>query len=205
MLGGLVVLSLLPVRAFAFPDELFGSNQTRQPNIRIFTQWIKVLERHVLEDTPDGSCQENSINRCHLNRWREFLDSIRELPRDQQLKRVNQYANRKRYVLDIDNYGVEDYWAVAREFLHLGGDCEDYVITKLFSLRWLDYPTDDVRVVVLQDTNLRIPHAVLAVTLEQDIAILDNQIGEVVSHNDIVHYRPVYSVNEESWWLHLPR
>jgi predicted transglutaminase-like cysteine proteinase len=205
MIGGLLVLSLLPVHVFAFPGDLFGSNQTRQANIRVFAQWIKVLERHLLEDTPEGGCQEKKINKCHLSEWRQFLRSIRKLPRDRQLERVNEYANNKRYVLDIDNYGVEDYWAVAREFLSKGGDCEDYVITKLFSLRWLDYPTDDARIVVLQDTNLRIPHAVLAVSRGQDIAILDNQVSQVVSHHDIVHYRPVYSVNEKSWWLHLPK
>ncbi|MGB5472316.1 MAG: transglutaminase-like cysteine peptidase [Gammaproteobacteria bacterium] len=198
------VLSLLPVHAFAFPGDLFGFNQTRQSDIHVFRQWVEVLGRHLREDAPAGDCQEKKFNRCHLGQWLDFLDSIRKLPRDQQLERVNRYANRKHYVLDMDNYGVEDYWAVASEFLDRGGDCEDYAITKLFSLRWLDYPTEDARIVVLQDTNLRIPHAVLAVSRGQDIAILDNQISEVVSHHDIVHYRPVYSINENSWWLHLP-
>lgn len=205
LIGRILVLSLLPVHAYAFPDDLFGYNQTRQANIRVFEQWIRVLERHLLEDVPEGECQEKRINRCHLVQWQLFLDSIRKLPRDQQIERVHQYVNDKRYVLDIDNYGMEDYWAIAREFLYSGGDCEDYVITKLFSLRWLDYPIDDVRIVVLQDTNLRIPHAVLAVSRGDDIVILDNQVSQVVSHNDIVHYRPVYSVNEKSWWLHLPK
>ncbi len=205
MIGGLLVLSLLPAPLFAFPGDLFGFNQTRQANIRVFAQWIQVLDRHLRVDVPEGGCQEKKINRCHLSEWRKFVDSIRKLPRDQQLARVNQYANHKRYVLDIDNYGMEDYWAVAREFLYRGGDCEDYAITKLFSLRWLDYPIDDVRIVVLQDTNLRIPHSVLAVSRGDDIAILDNQISEVVSHHDIVHYHPVYSINENGWWLHLPK
>jgi predicted transglutaminase-like cysteine proteinase len=205
IIGGLLLVSLLPVPAFAFPGDLFGFSQTRQGNIRVFAQWIQVLERHLLEDIPEGSCQEKKINNCHLSEWRKFIDSIRTLPRDRQLERVNQYANHRRYVLDIENYGVEDYWAVAREFLYAGGDCEDYAITKLFSLRWLNYPTDDARIVILQDTNLRIPHAVLAVSRGQDIAILDNQTSQIVSHNDIAHYRPVYSVNENSWWLHLPK
>lgn len=198
-------MALLPLRATGFPGDLFGTTQRLQADNRVFTQWVDVLARHLREDAPAGDCSETTFNRCHLKRWLEFLDSIRSLPRDQQLERVNRYANNKRYVLDLDNYGLEDYWAVAREFLSRGGDCEDYALTKLFSLRWLGYPTDDARIVVLQDTNLRIPHAVLAVARGQDIAILDNQIGEVVSHHDIVHYRPVYSINEASWWLHLPQ
>jgi len=100
--------------------------------------------------------------------------------------------------------GAEDYWAVAREFLYNDGDCEDYAITKLFSLRWLDFSPAELRIVVLQDTNLRVPHAVLAVADQNDILILDNQIQEVVSHQAIVHYLPVYSINEQHWWMHLP-
>jgi predicted transglutaminase-like cysteine proteinase len=193
------------LNAFAFPSDLFGASQSQQSDIRVFSQWIQVLERHLLEDVVDGDCRETKFNRCHLNQWQAFLESIRSLPRDQQLKRVNRYANNKRYILDIDNYGVEDYWAIPREFLFTGGDCEDYAITKLFSLRWLNYPVNDLRIVVLQDTNLRIPHAVLAVARGTDIAILDNQISSVLSHHDIVHYRPVYSINEEHWWIHLPK
>src|SRR5690606_7024803 len=106
--------------------------------------------------------------------------------------------------LDIDNYGLDDYWAVAREFLYNGGDCEDYAITKLLSLRWLGLATERLRIVVLQDTNLRIPHAVLAVYDNDDIFILDNLTEQVVSHRDIVHYVPVYSINEAHWWIHTP-
>ena len=66
------------------------------------------------------------------------------------------------------------------------------------------FPIDDLRLVVLQDTNLRVPHAVLAVSMKDDILILDNQIQEVVSHRDIVHYAPVYAINEHHWWLYFP-
>jgi len=200
------LLALVPQLAGAhtFPPDLFGFNQTLQADIRFFSQWVQVLERHLLYDQPDGDCQERVLNRCHLNDWLAFLDSIRQLPADQQLKRVNRYANNKDYVLDIENYGIEDYWAIPREFFFNGGDCEDYAITKLFSLRWLDYPVNSMRIVVLQDTNLRIPHAILAVAQDDDILILDNQITEVVSHQNIVHYVPVYSINESHWWIHLP-
>ena len=34
--------------------------------------------------------------------------------------------------------------------------------------------------------------------------IMDNQIHEVVSHKDIVHYVFVYLINEQHWWIHLP-
>jgi predicted transglutaminase-like cysteine proteinase len=193
-----------PLPAVAFPADLFGYQQARQPDTGLFGQWIQVLERHLLLDVPEGNCSATRFNRCHLNDWLAFLDTLRERPRGEQLAAVNRYANQKRYILDIDNYGAEDYWAVAREFLYNDGDCEDYAITKLFSLRWLDFSPAELRIVVLQDTNLRVPHAVLAVADQDDILILDNQIQEVVSHQAIVHYLPVYSINEQHWWIHLP-
>lgn len=188
----------------AFNDNLFGYRQSPQAGMGIFTQWLNVLQRHILIDTPDGRCNATQFNRCHLDDWLAFLDSLRDRPRAEQLKAVNSFANRRDYVLDIDNYGVEDYWAVVREFLDNNGDCEDYALTKLFSLLWLGFASEELRIVVLQDTNLRVPHAVLAVAHNDDILILDNQTRDVISHRDIVHYAPVYSINEQHWWIHLP-
>jgi len=190
--------------ATPFPAGLFGYNQSEQADEKTFIQWIQVLERHLRIDIPEGDCSETVLNLCHMRHWLAFLEGLRGKTRLQQMDAVNRYANRKRYVLDIDNYGMEDYWAVPREFLYNNGDCEDYAITKLFSLRWLGFPADDLRLVILQDTNLRVPHAVLAVAEKGDIMILDNQIEEVVSQHAIVHYAPVYAINEHHWWLYYP-
>jgi len=205
-LFGVVCLILLPyTSAGAFPAGLFGYSESEQSDAQPFVHWIQVLERHLRIDIPEGDCRESVLNLCHMRDWLAFLESLRGRSAMEQLDAVNRYANQKSYLLDIDNYGVEDYWAVVREFLYNNGDCEDYAITKLFSLRWLGFPIDDLRIVVLQDTNLRVPHAVLAVSLGDDILILDNQLQEVVSHRAIVHYAPVYALNEHHWWLYFPR
>ncbi len=198
------VLCLASSVVLAFPAELFGYRQLPQTSIADFPQWLRALERHLTEDVRDGDCGARTFNRCHLAEWHRFLDASRSLPFRAQLEAVNRYANTRSYVLDIDNYGVEDYWAIPREFLANGGDCEDYVITKLFSLRWLGYPTDELRLVVVQDTNLRVPHAVLAVSRGRDTLILDNQVQAVLADRDVVHYVPVFSINESRWWIHLP-
>lgn len=201
----LIILLLAASPPLPASPNLFGYRESPHHDFQMFQQWVSVLERHLTEDRPDSEdCSRPGFNQCHLHRWRDFLKGIRDLPQMEQLQAINQYANRKDYVLDIDNYGLPDYWAVVKEFLGHNGDCEDYAITKLFSLKWLGYPVEQMRLVVLQDTNLRIPHAVLAVYLGNHIYILDNQIDKVVDHRSIVHYVPVYSINETGWWLHSP-
>ncbi|MDT8282774.1 MAG: transglutaminase-like cysteine peptidase [Gammaproteobacteria bacterium] len=186
------------------PAGLFGYHEIQKQGLSLFPQWLSVLERHLLDVNDAKSCQSTRFNQCHLKQWQRFLESIRSLPVAQQIRQVNKYANEKKYILDIENYGITDYWATPLEFLTDSGDCEDYAIIKMLSLKWLGYDVDTMRVVVVQDTNLRIPHAVMAIRSDDDILILDNQIEEVISHVDIFHYVPVYSVNENRWWMHVP-
>jgi len=187
-----------------FPGDLFGYREAPRTDIAVFPQWVQALERHLADNLEDGDCNATTINTCHMRAWREFLNGIKDLPEREQIDRVNRYANDKDYLLDIDNYGLLDYWAIPREFLLNGGDCEDYAITKLMSLRWLGHAPDTMRIVVLQDTNLRIAHAVMAIGNGDDILILDNQAEEVLSHREIIHYAPVYSIGETRWWMHMP-
>lgn len=188
-------------RAYA---GLFGYSEIQKQNLDMFPQWLSVLERHLLDTTAAGSCKSTRFNRCHLRQWLEFLDSIRNLPEKEQINQVNRFANTREYILDQENYGIADYWATPKEFLINNGDCEDFAIIKMLSLKRLGYDVSKMRVVVVQDTNLRIPHAVMALDKGVDILILDNQIEQVISHNDVFHYVPVYSVNENNWWMHVP-
>jgi predicted transglutaminase-like cysteine proteinase len=202
--AALCLALLAPVPAVAFPVGLFGYRETPQADIGAFPQWAQALERELADDHREPDCAAGPRN-CELRDWRRFIAATRDLPPGEQLARVNRYGNEHPYVLDIDNYGREDYWAVPREFLPRGGDCEDFVITKYFSLRALGYPAEELRIVVVQDTNLRIPHAVLAVARGTDIWVLDNQVDQVRRHRDLLHYAPVYSINDRQWWLHVPR
>ena len=84
------------------------------------------------------------------------------------------------------------------------GDCEDYAIAKFMALRALGFENPEMRIVVLNDLNLGIAHAILVVYVDGKALVLDNQIRSVVPADSIRHYQPVYSVNEEGWWLHRP-
>ncbi len=202
----LYCLLCLPYGAWAASDfeRMFGFKEVRQPDFRPIPQWPDVMMRHSRDDRPQRGCRESFFHKCCIKSWLRFVNSIKDRPRREQIEAVNRFGNRNPYVLDMVNYGQEDYWAIIREFLSNGGDCEDYAITKFFSLKWLGFPMDDIRIVILQDTNLRTPHAVMAVHLGDDILIMDNQTNRVISHKKIAHYVPLYSLNTKGWWLHLP-
>jgi predicted transglutaminase-like cysteine proteinase len=110
--------------------------------------------------------------------------------------------NRTRYVVDPRNYGVPDYWATPQQFLRRDGDCEDYAITKYLSLRALGVPSSEMRILVVQDLNLRLAHAILIVYHNGRALILGNQIKSVVDTSVVRHYKPIYPINENFWWLH---
>ena len=208
MLNTGLILGLLasPLATAGEFDRLFGYSEVPQSDISVFPQWLKILEEKITSGINDGECADTEkFNRCHLQEWREFLNSISDHTPAEQLNAVNRFANDQNYVLDIENYGLEDYWALPELFLQNGGDCEDYVIVKLFSLKWLGWETRSMRLVVVQDTNLRLPHAILAVADGEDVFILDNQASRIVLERSIVHYAPVYSISDRQWWLHLPK
>lgn len=182
---------------------VFGSTETVSTDLKPFPRWTETLERYFAErGTVDGPCQSKEFNRCHYDKWMGFLDSVRNLPPEQQMTHVNGFLNKSRYIVDPINWGMKDYWATPGQFLARFGDCEDYAIAKYLSLRELGWDTETMRIVVLQDLNLRVPHAILVVRQGGKNFVLDNQISIVVEDKRIKHYRPIYSVNETRWWRH---
>jgi predicted transglutaminase-like cysteine proteinase len=100
------------------------------------------------------------------------------------------------------NWRELDYWATPLEFLARSGDCEDFAIAKYQVLRALGVPIDDMRIVIVNDRARRATHAVLAVYVDGRPLILDNLRNDVVAADLIGDYEPVYSINEQGWWLH---
>ena len=201
----LLMLVASPARAESF-GALFGYSEVQQENIADFPQWQSVVEEEATIAVAAEDCANgNKSARCLVKGWKEFLTGLQDKPAQEQLNAVNTYVNAQDYVGDKKNYGREDYWADPATFLENGGDCEDFAILKYFSLKALGWATDKLRVVVVQDTALRQPHAVLAVATDEDVLILDNQKKSIVSEDAIGNYAPLYSLTDDQWWLHLPR
>jgi predicted transglutaminase-like cysteine proteinase len=194
----LLVVLVQPAQSAAarsYP-KLFGTFEIASTNMKKFPKWNDMLRRW-----KNGASCENAT--CTTKGWQKLIDSLQGQDLATQLKVVNREMNLHPYILDINNWGKEDYWETPFEFLKKSGDCEDFAISKYMALKALGVPIDDMRVVALRDLNLNLGHAVLVVYVDNVPMLLDNQIGTVVPANSVKHYQPVYSINEHRWWLHM--
>lgn len=202
-----ILIIVILISTLVFPINLakaniFNSQEVRSRSLKPFFKWTGMLERYGEKHRASSNCTPSKLKKCHRQKWEKFLNSIKGKNTKAQIKAVNKEMNEAEYILDIINWGVQDYWATPYQFFIKDGDCEDYAIAKYMSLKALGFSPDDMRIVVLQDTNLGVIHAVLAVYVGNEILVLDNQITQVVSSNRIHHYVPIYSINERFWWRH---
>ena len=184
--------------AFAPPAHhaaLFGASEKASGNLDAFTKWTGMFRRF-----------EAAMNDSHgqkvTREWKENLESMQGLSLEAMAREVNDLVNKQDYINDSRNWGTSDYWETPVEFFTRGGDCEDFAIAKYASLRALGVPEERLRITILQDTQKGIPHAVLALYTDDDVLILDNQIKSVRSSSSIGHYKPIFSINRNAWWLH---
>jgi predicted transglutaminase-like cysteine proteinase len=177
-------------------EQLFGTQEIHSSNLQMFPKWRGTMDRYA------GEQKNCDAAKCHLSEWQALVERLRGKDLMTELREVNREMNAKPYITDPVNWNLPDYWATPFQFLRKDGDCEDYAIAKYMALRKLGVAIDDMRIVVLQDMNLGIAHAILAVYVKGTPYILDNQISTVVPAKAIHHYKPVYSVNENGWWLH---
>jgi predicted transglutaminase-like cysteine proteinase len=192
-----------PAIADAFQSEgVFGQSGKRFNNFRPIPKWPKLLERYRAEERKDQRCRASGRNRCPYDEWKRTIERLRNKNKAAQVREINEFANNWDYITDPVNWGQEDYWATPGEFFRKAGDCEDYAIVKFMSLRALGFSNDELRLAVVDDLNLDVPHSVTLVELYGRVMLLDNQIKRVVPAKTVRHYKPVFAANEDAWWLY---
>ncbi|NTV09951.1 MAG: transglutaminase [Zoogloea sp.] len=140
-----------------------------------------------------------------LDEWRGLIASARNTSQADQLRRVNEFFNRRiRFDSDQSVWGVVDYWATPLEFLGRGaGDCEDYAISKYFTLRELGVPESRLRITYVRaqiggpSSGVSEAHMVLSYYPTPDAVpfILDNLISDIRSASARPDLTPVFSFN----------
>ena len=185
---------------------IFNSVEIPKKGLKPFPKWTGAMDRFIKEKTQnEGKCKPTKKKKCYYKTWTKMITDLKKKDPWSKIKGVNNFMNRAPYVVDKMNWGVKDYWSTPGQFFAKFGDCEDYAFVKFLSLRALGIPSKQMRVIVVQDLNLKVAHAVLAIYVKGKVLVLDNQIKKVVEAKTIRHYRPIFSLNEEGWWLHRVR
>ena len=201
MMRTALILAFVLVAAPTWAAGLFGSIEIKANTIESIPKWVQALKRQEAENLL-GRCQNGGCKGAHL-RWYQMMQGLKGQGRYEQMAAVHRWVNRYRYITDDQLWGRSDYWATPGEFLNMSGDCEDYAITKYYTLRALGWSDDDLRLVILRDTVRDIPHAVLAVKLNGENYILDNLASEPLQDKYIRQYTPYYAVNSTSRWVFI--
>ena len=132
--------------------------------------------------------------------WSQLIEDNKAEDIDSQLYEINNFFNRIPYYTDQEHWNRPDYWATPVEMLGTnGGDCEDYVIAKYFSLISLGIPDSKLRMMFVTALQQQQAHMVLAYYPEPNAIplILDNINPRILPANKRSDLRPVYSFNGE--------
>ncbi|MEO4048732.1 cysteine protease LapG [Pseudomonas sp. CAU 1711] len=145
------------------------------------------------------------VAKGRIEAWDELIRASGNLPEKDKLTAVNRFFNRQiRFVDDIRNWRLNDYWATPVESLVKGaGDCEDYSIAKYFTLRRLGVPSDKLRITYVKALQYNQAHMVLTYysSPTADPLVLDNLIGEIRPASQRRDLLPVYAFNAEGLYL----
>jgi len=179
----------------AYHPKLFGATEKRSTSLKAFDKWTGMFDRF------NASLNSSSAS-PEITKFRNDIQQLKNLPLNKMASAVNDMMNKKRYITDKANYGKTDYWATPVEFMQRGGDCEDFAIAKYTALRALGVPENRLRVAIVQDLQKNIPHAILIVYTDQGPMLLDNQIKTAINVEKVSHYKPIFSINQDAWWLH---
>ncbi len=118
----------------------------------------------------------------------------------EKLEAVNEFFNSVRYSPDIKTYQKKDYWATPWEFLGKDkGDCEDYVISKYFALKYLGIDAKKMFFTYVRSTKFKQPHMVLTYfeTPRSEPLILDNNNRKIFPASKRKDLIPIYNFNGE--------
>jgi predicted transglutaminase-like cysteine proteinase len=206
-LAAIVAISGAPVLAqysWQADDALANASE--------FPTWSDALARNAVQRREFAPCLEDrSLCKRAQKSLRVVLIKGQNLEREDQVRLVHRYVNRRSYKDDRAHKGISAFtdapttfrnrWMTLFEFAKRGGDCEDYATAKYFLLRQLGISADDLRIVIIREHRQRAYHAVLAVR-QPTGAIWLLESNNVIAKDPHRGYRFIYAVNEHSVWDH---
>lgn len=152
----------------------------------------------------EDSLLQKIINKYKIYAKRRFtllqetLDYAKDKTDLEKLEAVNDFFNGVRYSSDMKVYGKSDYWATPWEFLGKDrGDCEDYVISKYFALKYLGVDYKKLFFTYVRSTKFKEPHMVLTYfeTPKSEPLVLDNYNLKIFPASQRKDLTPIYNFN----------
>jgi len=132
-----------------------------------------------------------------------FLNSIKNKDYKTKLTRVNSYINQLNSHYDAYTYNKDEYWATPFEFLsNQGGDCEDYVIAKMYSLERLGISKKKMYLSAVKEKYIGGDHMVLSVSFDDNKPplVLDNLSTKVLPIDKRVDLKLIFMFNEYGFY-----
>ena len=120
-----------------------------------------------------------------------------------KLRMVQQEINHKvRWMHDLDNMGVADFWANAGETLRRGtGDSEDIAIAKMQVLKAAGFNPKDLYISVGRHST-RGAHILLLARTAGGFFVLDDQVNDLMTPSQHARFTPIMTLGQGMSWLH---
>jgi len=138
-----------------------------------------------------------------INHYVNFLNSIKDEDDKSKIKKVNLYINKIVPRYDSYNYKSEEYWATPFEFFsNAGGDCEDYVIAKMYSLKILGISSKIMYMSTVKEKYSGGDHMVLSLRVDKNKPplVLDNLSFRVLPMDKRVDLDLIFMFNKDRFY-----
>lgn len=142
--------------------------------------------------------------KLRLLKYIELKKKIKNMDLIRQLNHVNSFYNKILPVHDATKYHVDDHWATPKEFLIEGrGDCEDYAISKYFTLKENGISSNKLFLSVVKVKGATNYHMVLTYLENKDsiALVLDNLSFKVLPFDKRSDLEPKFIFNEKEAFL----
>lgn len=155
------------------------------------------LNKKDIQYIKNSSKKSFIINR--LKKYQSLKKKVVDYELLRKLSHINSFVNKIIPKHDIAQNSSEDYWATPKEFLLQGhGDCEDYVITKYFTLIELGIKKQNMYFGLVKVKGERDYHMVLLYTQDKNKSplVLDNLSFKVIPLTKRKRLIPKFAFNE---------
>jgi len=147
--------------------------------------------------------QKNSKSYNILKDYVRFLNTLEKYDEKKKIIKVNNYLNGLVSKYDAYNYNSEEHWATPFEFLSKGGgDCEDYVIAKKYTLEKVGISSKDLYLGVVKEKLIGGDHMVLNLHVDKSKppVVLDNLSFKVLPSDKRTDLDFIFIFNETGFF-----